>query len=400
MKIFFMGIHPAHGTGYSRVANKITNYLANLPNVEVVFFAFQNFKNQQVTDRYIDPRIKFYDACEIDPQAPLGFGDNAIVPSIIKEKPDALFLYNDMMVTQAIMEKIPPEHMPPKKYLYLDIVYPWQNVEVYENLKRFNFEKIWVFLNYWKKHLIEDIGFDPNIVEVMPHGVDFERFVDVPMEEAKKELGFKPSDFLVVNMNRNSSRKCWDITIKSFLEFLKRENMNKRIKLYCGGLLSHNDGYNIPQIILSESKRIGLDPNSVLNEHTFYNHKPLHLTDDEVNMIYNAADVGLNTCRGEGFGLTTTEHLYFNRPQIVSGVPALVETLGKHAYVVKPKVSLHTLSMEKEGGEHLICDYKDFTEHLQYCFKNPDKPIGGREHVKQKYSWNDVLKNLDYFATQ
>lgn len=132
MKILFICVHPLQGCGYSRVANKITNHLASIPGIEVVFFAFQDFKDQRITDRFVDPRIKFYDALEIDPKSPLGFGDNAILPCIVEEKPDALFLYNDMMVIRDIMKLIPAKHMPPKKYIYLDIVYPWQSVEVYE----------------------------------------------------------------------------------------------------------------------------------------------------------------------------------------------------------------------------------------------------------------------------
>ena len=34
-----------------------------------------------------------------------------------------------MNVVKDIMRLIPPEHMPPKKYLYLDIVYRWQNID-------------------------------------------------------------------------------------------------------------------------------------------------------------------------------------------------------------------------------------------------------------------------------
>ena len=124
MKIFFMCTHSNQGTGYGRVANKITNYLADLPGVEVVYYAFQNFKGQEIKDRFIDPRIKFYDAIEIDPVSPKGFGDKGIVTAIIKEKPDVLFLYNDMMVTKSLMELIPEQFMPPVKYVYLDIVYP------------------------------------------------------------------------------------------------------------------------------------------------------------------------------------------------------------------------------------------------------------------------------------
>ena len=98
-----MTTHCNQGTGYARVANKITNYLVSIPGVEVVFYAFQNYPGQDIKDRFIDPRIKFYDALVEDPDAPKGFGDAGIVPAIIKEKPDVLFLYNDMMVTSSLM---------------------------------------------------------------------------------------------------------------------------------------------------------------------------------------------------------------------------------------------------------------------------------------------------------
>ena len=76
MKVFFMSTHANQGTGYGRVANKMTNYMANMSNVEVVFYGFQNYPGQAVSDRFIDPRIKFYDAIELDPEAPKGFGDD------------------------------------------------------------------------------------------------------------------------------------------------------------------------------------------------------------------------------------------------------------------------------------------------------------------------------------
>ena len=59
MKVFFMCTHPNQGTGYARVANKITNFLADLDDVELTYFAFQNYKGQDIKDRYINPKIKF-----------------------------------------------------------------------------------------------------------------------------------------------------------------------------------------------------------------------------------------------------------------------------------------------------------------------------------------------------
>jgi glycosyltransferase involved in cell wall biosynthesis len=395
MKIFFMACHPTQASGYSRVANKISNHLASIPGVEVVYFGFQNYKHKNIADRFVDPRIKFYDPYELDPEAPLGFGDNIIVPTIISEKPDVIFIYNDMIVVSSIMDIIPKEHMPLKKYVYLDIVYPWESVEVYEKLKSYKFDRIWVFLDYWKKHLIEDFNFDSTRVSTMVHGIDFERFVDVPIQEAKVKLGFKLDDFLIINLNRNSNRKRLDITIMAFLELLIRENMNSRLKLFMSALLYREEGHDILQVIKNECMRLGLDYEKVCNEHMRTIEKPMCLTDEHINLIYNAADIGMNTCCGEGFGLTTLEHIFFNRPQVVSGVPALKETLGTYAHFVEPKLVEHTLSREREGGLHMMCDYVDFVDKLQHCFRNSNEKPDAREYVKQNYSWNKMFKVLD-----
>lgn len=395
MKIFFMCTHCNQGTGYARVANKIVNHLASIPSVEVVYYAFQNYKGMEIKDRFIDPRIRFLDALELDPSAVGGFGDRGIVPSIIKEKPDILFHYNDMNVVRAIMHLIPPEHMPPKKYLYLDIMYPWQNIDTFELLKEYNFDHIWTFLDCWRDHMVNDLKFDPLKVSTMVHGIDFDRFVDIPKEEAKVSCGFKPDDFLVVNMNRNSRRKVWETTIKAFLELLERENMNPHIKLFCGGLPFHEDGVDIGMTVRSECLRRGMDVNKVCFHHVFINPKPLHLTDAEVNEMYNAGDVGISTTRGEGFGLTPVEHMYFNRPQVVTGIPALKETMGPYAHFVEPKLWIRIGQDEPYDGDAAYCDYKDFADHLQHCFKNPDEYPNAREYLREKYSWEHMFKALD-----
>jgi len=397
MKVFFMCTHPNQGTGYARVANKITNYLADIPGVEVVYYAFQNYLGQDIKDRFIDPRIKFYDALELDSESPKGFGDNGIVPTIIEEKPDVLFLYNDLSVTSLILEKIPPEHMPPKKYVYLDIVYPWENLTYYEKLREHKPDKIWVFLNCWKTHLIEELGFSSDNVEVLPHGVDFERFVDLPQNETKLKFGFEEDDYVVVNMNRNSYRKQWCTTIKAFLDFLKERDMNPKIKMYCGCMIETDDGYVLPLLIATECIRRGMNPDTVLNNHIFINPKPLHLPDEEVNAIYNMGDVGINTCCGEGFGLTTMEHAYFNRPQIVSGVPALKETLGEVAYVVEPKLWTTVSSFESHSGDIAHFDSNDFTKCLHECFEKRGESLDTRSHVKNNYTWEKVYKVLDTY---
>jgi len=243
--------------------------------------------------------------------------------------------------------------------------------------------------------MVNDLKFDPSKVSTMVHGIDFDRFVDIPKEEAKVSRGFKPDDFLVVNMNRNSGRKVWETTIKAFLELLERENMNPRIKLFCGGLSFHKDGVDIGMTVRSECLRRGMDADKVCFHHVFINPKPLHLTDAEVNEMYNAGDVGISTTRGEGFGLTPVEHMYLNRPQVVTGIPALKETMGPYAHFVEPKLWVRIGQTEPHDGETALCDYRDFADHLQHCFKNPDELPNAREYLREKYSWEHLYKALD-----
>jgi glycosyltransferase involved in cell wall biosynthesis len=388
MKILFLCTHPGQGTGYGRVANKITNYLADQPGVEVVFYAFQNYRGQVIEDRFVDPRIKIYDAYEIDPESPKGFGDKGILPCAEKEKPDVLFLYNDLMVTTAILDILPD--IP--AWVYLDLVYPWERPSVMLRLRENkNVKRLWTFLECWREHLVNDYGFDKEMVRVMKHGVDFERFRDIDHDVAKNLCGFKVDDFVVLNMNRNSYRKGYDITIRAFLKFLAMNDFNPRLKLYLGCLGTSDDGYDIDELITTECLRQRLDI-SVVTKHIFTSPKPLLMSDETVNLLYNAADVGLNTCCGEGFGLTNVEHGYFNRHQIVSGVPALRETLGDFATMIEPIGTKHMSNFDKHNGVVMVFEAMDFAMALHECFhKKIPKPDRLREHVVKHYNWETIL---------
>lgn len=389
MKVFFMSTDIRRGTGYARVANKIANYLADMPNVEVISFGFQTDKTAHISDRFVDSRIKFIDVPS--------FGEDVIVQTLIEETPDVLILYNDILMTQFFIDHIPPEHMPPIKILYIDICFLWQSIDIYDKIKKANFDTIWTFTECWRRHLIDDIGFDANMIDVLPHGVDFERFVDIPQDEAKRIAGFDSDDFLIINMNRNTTRKVLSITITAFLELLKRHNMNPRLKLYLGGEIHSDVGMNCKATIQAECRRLKLDAEQVIQKYIFFSCSPSMLTDDQVNILYNAADVGLNTCSGEGFGLTTLEHLYFNRPQVVTAMPALRETLGQYGCFIEPKVTIQSYEDSRHIGQMMFCDPLDVTDALDYYFNNPNDRPESRKSVKERYSWENVYKVLDKY---
>ena len=370
MKILFLSTHPNQGTGYGRVANKITNFLVEF--YEVVFIAFQNYPGQSIDDRFIDPRIRFVDALKEDPESPKGFGDKCIKRCYDEEKPDIVFLYNDLPVCEALVKLIEPTC---KVVLYLDIVYKWEDIYRYEYLKS-KVDMCFVFLNCWKDHLVQDLGWDSKKVHVFKHGVDMDRFTIGDSSQAKQRLGFSSDDFIVLNLNRNSYRKQWCVTIKAFIEFLVMTNYNPRVKLMCGCLLKMDDGYDILQLIDIECMKLKIDPNVVKNNHIYMSSKPLHAPESYINDLYNACDVGVNTCCGEGFGLTTAEHACFGKPQIVSGVPALRETLEGFAIIIEPRVITTMSRFENHGGEIAHFNSSDFATAMYDVFSEaPSKRI-------------------------
>lgn len=395
MKVFFMSTHANQGTGYGRVANKMTNYMANMSNVEVVFYGFQNYPGQDVKDRFIDERIKFYDALELDPEAPKGFGDAGIVPSIEKEKPDILFIYSDLPVVTAILDKIPPEVRPPKIYIYLDIVYPWQSLEMYSRLRAQNVDKIFVFLECWKRHLVDDLKFEEEKVIYLPHGVDTEKFYLIDPKEAKKKMGFDEDDFIVLNMNRNSYRKMWSSTMEAFIEFLQMNDFNEKIKLYCGCMMDAKDSFNLPMLVNKICLQRGLDTEKIMSKHIFRTPTPTFSPEEVINLCYNMGDVGLNTCCGEGFGLTTLEHLYFNKPQIVSAVPALVETLQDQAIYVPPVFITTMFQFETHVGDIMFTDPRVFAQALNHVYNDKVYVENGSEYVKENFPWEKMYTILD-----
>ena len=389
MKIFFMSTHANQGTGYGRVANKITNHLVEQGH-DVIFFAFQNYPGQAIEDRFIDPRIKFIDGFKEDPESPKGFGDKVIKKHFDAEKPDVLFLYNDLSVCVSILELIKPDC---KVVCYLDIVYPWEDLERFEKLRQ-QCDYCYTFLQCWKDHLVDDLGWDEKYVGVLYHGVDMDRFKLIP--DAKKQQNFDEDDFVVLNMNRNSYRKQWCLTIKSFMKFLKLNNCHPKIKLFCGCMTKTDDGYDLLELIKVECMKLDLHYETITTKHVFSNPKPLHASDEYINLLYNIGDVGMNTCCGEGFGLTTLEHGLLGKPQIVSGIPALRETMKDFASFVPPRLWTTVSKYESHGGEIAMFDSDDFATELDniYTLWKAGKTKNINKLDPERFNWEKVLKNL------
>ena len=149
-------------------------------------------------------------------------------------------------------------------------------------------------------------------ITVIPHGVTPKQFYPKDKTECRKSLGLKTDDFIVFNGNRNQFRKRIDITIAGFAEFAK-DKPDTKLYLHMG---QKDQGWDVMPLFGREMRRRGLDPNGriIMTANCF---GPPDVEVDMLNNIYNAADVGVNTCKGEGWGLVNFEHASCRVAQVV-----------------------------------------------------------------------------------
>jgi glycosyltransferase involved in cell wall biosynthesis len=134
-----------------------------------------------------------------------------------------------------------------------------------------------------------------------------------------------PDDAVVfLNANRNSQRKRLDLSISGFVGLLKN-NPTKPYYMIIASNLQPQSGayYDTQRIFMEELKQNGLDFQTFARRLLLIDTSPPNVWSDEaINQLYNAADVGINTSDGEGFGLCQLEHMYTGAPQIVTDVGA------------------------------------------------------------------------------
>lgn len=404
MKILLYATYPTQGIGYAKIANMISNHLAAEKDIELYYFGIHNYVHQAIKERFVHPNIKFIDC--IAEEAKAGFetdyGMKIIEKVLLDLKPDIFLIYNDIVVTCRLFNTLLNyranyKHVT-KFVTYIDLVYPFEKVEFINHLDR-NTDLIFVFSDFWKKNLM-DMGVAKNKIKVCYHGINKDLVKVEDKEKCRKFFNLEEDDFVLLNINRNSYRKAWDITLGAFIKFLIKENMNPKIKLFINCAMESRAGYDILSVIRCEciKQKVSFDE---VKEHILRARNNMgHISDTEINMLYNAADVGINTCVGEGFGLCNTEHASVGKAQIISSVCAFKDIFTpEYAYMVEPRVTYYATNLlDAHNGDISICSQDDFAEAMSFYFHNRDKMEEhgkkAAEIINSRYDWTPILKKL------
>jgi len=369
-------------TGFSRVTENVLARIKDKYEVVVLGCNYHGDPDPLRDDYKIYPATNRFQIA--------AFGEDRIREVVENEKPDIVFTINDMWIINEQYRRIQDLHEQ-KKFKFVGYSpmdsYAWTGC-------------LGDTANAWDAVIsYTDFGAHEFIaggirrpIDVIPHGVTRGQFYPKDKLQSRKELGLREDAFIVLNANRNQFRKRIDITIAGFAEFAK-DKPEAMLYLHMG---LKDQGWDVMQVFAREMGRRGIDPNNriIMTGNT---QNPPAVEVELLNTIYNCADVGVNTCKGEGWGLVNFEHAACGVAQVVpdhTSCKEIFEGYGKLIRCDHVDVDInYSREMPCPSHEHLaeILDelYHD-REELQRtadaCYKRVTDP---------QFDWDTVAAQFD-----
>ncbi len=393
MRVALFGTHPTQMNGYSKVVYELMCELAKRSDIHLSIFGFQRFNNNTMHRGDIPANVHVHDAFANENPKELGFGIAQVKDFLEAQAPDVVIVYNDVLVIERILGQI--DQIPDRKFkvlLYVDQVYPMQK-KTYIDMINKKADGAILFTKYWQDCIVEQGVTIPTYV--LEHGFNPTNYYPVPKDVARTYFGLKSSDYIVLNLNRNQARKRWDICIKAWAELVSMMP-DEPIKLLIG--TDVNGSWNLLEIYERELKKRDLTLEKGM-KHVIMLDGAQSLSDFDINVLYNACDLGLTTCDGEGWGLCSFEQAAVGVPQVAPRLGGFLEFLDESgpAILIEPVYNYYVdSSRDAVGGEASVCNYMDFADTLKnvYDERSNVRNNAYRKHVIDKYGWNTIADKL------
>ena len=396
LRFMLVSTHAQQFTGYSKVSHCILEQLAKQPWLDLTHFGFQRHPQTPPNFRPYPSNVSVLDAATLESPPQQGFGYQALVDTIRKKQPQVVMIYNDMAVVTRFLEEIRKSGIQRnfKLWIYCDQVYDCQLQGMIDILNR-DADRVFAFTTYWKKQLKDQGVTRP--LSVLGHGFDPRVFYTLPRELARKSLKLPDDAFVIMSLNRNQPRKRQDIMIMAFVELLVKYP-NRPILLLCICDKGEKGGWWLFEIFVRELKKRGV-PIEQFGNRLMISSQDMVFKDEDINVLYNIADVGISTAEGEGWGLCTFEQMGVGIPQVVPDIGGYKEFCREDNSVpVKPKYSYYLPSVYSPvGGEAHVCDPHDVCLAMEEYLNDSSKKARHGAKAKETvlgYTWEKAVGEL------
>ncbi len=381
IRLLYFSDSPASNTGFSRVAQGILENLLQTDKYQISILGINHDTNSP--HRY-EGMFRIYPA----KSSGNVYGFNRVEEVIEKEKPDVIFINNDLWIVAEYAKYIPAGN---KVICYSPVdAYPVYE-EWLEPIDKVGI-RVTTYTNYAKEGILKAKNFDYDI-SIIGHGVDTDEFY--PIDDARLMVTGIPDDtFVIMSVARNQPRKRLDLFLKAAQMWLGRlpESDKKNILFY-----AHSCVRDIGWQLLALAKQWGVQDNFIVTDQSMMTPaKGLPLS--SLCKIYNVANVHCLTSLGEGFGLPPMESAACCVAQIVPNNSASKELWEGRAKLIDiERWEPQPGGINTEGGvisvEHLV----SILDHLYHNRDEVEKLSQiAYDYVNQeKFTWTYVAKQVD-----
>jgi len=395
IKVLIVSTHINQVNGYSKVTFNILQQLAVIPWISLVHFGTQKLANGDLGRKY-PAGVKVFDGTAIEKQKMAGFAFSELPGVITSEKPNIVLIYNDLSVICGYIEEIRKaiQNRFFGLWAYVDSTYKSQPQPLIDILNR-DVERIFCFTKMWKDEIKSQGITRP--VDVMNHGINTQMVRPIPKELARQSLGLPKDVFLFSSMNRNTPRKRLDLIVMSFVKLIVRFPM-KPIFMLVVADKGDKGGYQLFEIFSRELKLAGANIDTFGNRLLITSSNTCY-KDDDINLLYNCADVGVSCAEGEGWGLCSFEQMSVGIPQIVPEIGGYTEYCNNNnSIMVKPKMRYYIPQAHNTvTGEAQIVDTEDVAKAMErYVFDEDLRKLHGKlaKEKISEYTWDKCCSTL------
>jgi glycosyltransferase involved in cell wall biosynthesis len=339
------------------------------------------------------------------------YGYDQISPLIAKLQPAMVFLLYDIPYQIPYLEQLRAAAPFPKIVMYSPVEAGPIAPEIIQRLH--GITRYVMYTEYGRQQIVASLNsvraanaeFQFPSPEVIPHGVATDRFYplsdddrSIPARRLEARRAMKLSDsehlesFIVLNANRNMPRKRIDITMQGFAQFARDKPANVKLYLH---MATEDSGWNV--LILA--KRYGIFDRLIMTQ---ADNKRPEFSDEQLNVLYNACDVGITTTTGEGWGMVSFEHAATRAAQIVPRHTSMADLWAGAAEFVEPVTTLTYPGNLTEG--HIVAA-EGVATALQRLYEDADHRKALAEAAYQnarrpEFNWTSIAAQWKHLFTE
>ena len=209
----------------------------------------------------------------------------------------------------------------------------------------------------------QGMGVDKGKIEIIPHGVDFSEFEDLPLRgEFRKRYGFDEKEKLILFLGRIDRLKGLDLLVKVFADLSGELADTKLI------IVGPDDGYlpKLERLI----KRLEIEPKVLLTGPLYGREKLQAYVDADIYVLPSSFEI---------FGITVLEALACGTPVIVTDRCGVTDWLKNNWG--------HVIQLDKNQMKEAILKTLNS--------KNTSREDDGRAFVKEHFNWQKVAEQIE-----